>query len=95
MEKWDVNGVTCLGLFSVTSIPADTELTFEYSGNGDSSSERLEECLCKSSNCRGYIFPPVKSKRQHALCFDEWNYDHAQTVMSAEDKIHALLFDPV
>ncbi|XP_068072231.1 histone-lysine N-methyltransferase, H3 lysine-36 specific isoform X2 [Danio rerio] len=52
-QKWTVNGDTRVGLFSLTDIPAGTELTFNYNleclGNGKT------VCKCGASNCSGFL----------------------------------------
>ncbi|XP_051534230.1 histone-lysine N-methyltransferase, H3 lysine-36 specific-like [Myxocyprinus asiaticus] len=52
-QKWTVNGDTRVGLFSLTDIPACTELTFNYNleclGNGKT------VCKCGASNCSGFL----------------------------------------
>lgn len=52
--KWIVNGRQRVGLFTRSSIPAGTELTFDYRfrrlGRG-----QAQRCLCGEANCKGWI----------------------------------------
>ena len=52
-QKWTVNGETRIGIFSITDIPAGTELTFDY--QLDSLGHEKKKCLCGSANCSGYL----------------------------------------
>ncbi|KAH0558718.1 hypothetical protein GP486_004633 [Trichoglossum hirsutum] len=51
-----------LAFFAIDSIPAGTELTFNYTDNDHTEQRRKKksrdslECLCGSANCRGYIW---------------------------------------
>jgi [histone H3]-lysine9 N-trimethyltransferase SUV39H len=51
-----------LAFFAIDAIPANTELTFNYTdtehtGPKKRKSKNATKCLCGSSNCRGYIWP--------------------------------------
>ncbi|XP_071965480.1 uncharacterized protein [Antedon mediterranea] len=54
MQKWCVQGVYRIALFSLQDIPADEELTYDYNFHAFSS-EGQQICKCKSQSCRGYI----------------------------------------
>jgi histone-lysine N-methyltransferase SUV39H len=55
-----------LAFFAIRDIPAETELTFDYVDGEDtdlsadardpSNRTRMTKCLCKSENCRGYLW---------------------------------------
>lgn len=54
MQKWLVDGETCIGLFAVKQIARGTELTFDY--NFESFGDKYKkECLCGTKNYRHYI----------------------------------------
>jgi hypothetical protein len=52
-QKWNVNGDIRIGLFALTDIPGDTELTFNY--NLDCLSNERAICRCGSKKCTGFI----------------------------------------
>lgn len=52
-QKWMVRGATCVGLFALQDIPADTELTFNY--NLDCRGNEKTKCVCRAQNCSGFI----------------------------------------
>lgn len=52
-QKWIVNGQVRIGLFALRSIPAGTELTFDYKFVRFSS--EAQTCLCGEPNCKGFI----------------------------------------
>jgi [histone H3]-lysine36 N-trimethyltransferase len=52
-HKWVVNGQTRVGIFSLKSVQRGTELVFDYRFEGIGPGK--QQCLCKSSNCRGII----------------------------------------
>lgn len=54
MQKWYVNGVPRIGLFAIDSIPAGTELTYDYNFDWFEGAEK-QVCLCGEPNCRGFI----------------------------------------
>jgi histone-lysine N-methyltransferase SUV39H len=55
-----------LAFFAIRDIPAETELTFDYVDGEDTdlsadardpgNRTRMTKCLCKSENCRGYLW---------------------------------------
>ncbi|GKD82625.1 histone-lysine N-methyltransferase ASHR3, partial [Tanacetum coccineum] len=52
LQQWDVNGMTCLGIFANSSIEPGEELTFDY--RFELYGEEVE-CRCGASNCRGHL----------------------------------------
>ncbi|CAJ1069136.1 histone-lysine N-methyltransferase NSD3 isoform X1 [Xyrichtys novacula] len=52
-QKWTVNGDVRIGLFALTDIEADTELTFNY--NLHCVGNRRTSCHCGSDNCSGFL----------------------------------------
>jgi hypothetical protein len=54
MQKWQVDGVPRIGLFSINSIPAGTELTYDYNFDWFEGAQ-MQICLCGEPNCRGFI----------------------------------------
>jgi hypothetical protein len=52
-QKWVVNNQTRVGLFAITAIKANTELTFNY--NLESRGHEKIRCLCGAANCSGFI----------------------------------------
>ncbi|CAD6230427.1 GSCOCG00006752001-RA-CDS [Cotesia congregata] len=52
------NLIPHLCLFAIKDIQVDEEITFNYSGDVDTSIKNISEtpCLCKSSNCIGFFF---------------------------------------
>lgn len=54
MQKWYVNGIPRIGLFASDSIPAGTELTYDYNFDWFEGAE-MQVCLCGEPNCRGFI----------------------------------------
>lgn len=54
MQKWYVNGIPRIGLFATDSIPAGSELTYDYNFDWFEGAE-MQVCLCGESNCRGFI----------------------------------------
>ncbi|XP_072353597.1 histone-lysine N-methyltransferase NSD2-like isoform X1 [Scyliorhinus torazame] len=52
-QKWTVNGDTRVGLFSLSDIPAGTELTFNY--NLDCLGNEKTICRCGAPNCSGFL----------------------------------------
>ncbi|XP_067838945.1 histone-lysine N-methyltransferase NSD2 isoform X1 [Heptranchias perlo] len=58
-QKWTVNGDTRVGLFSLSDIPAGTELTFNY--NLDCLGNEKTICRCGAPNCSGFLGVRPKS----------------------------------
>ncbi|XP_028967625.1 histone-lysine N-methyltransferase ASH1L [Galendromus occidentalis] len=54
MQKWSVNGVYRIALFSLKDIPAMTELSYDYNFE-NFNNDRQQLCRCGSQNCRGFI----------------------------------------
>lgn len=54
MQKWYVNGVPRIGLFARDSIPAGTELTYDYNFDWFEGAT-MQVCHCGEPNCRGFI----------------------------------------
>lgn len=54
MQKWQVDGVPRIGLFAINSIPAGTELTYDYNFDWFEGAQ-MQICLCGEPNCRGFI----------------------------------------
>ncbi|PWA53182.1 AWS domain, Methyltransferase, trithorax, Histone-lysine N-methyltransferase, SET2 [Artemisia annua] len=52
LQQWDVNGMTCLGIFANNSIEPGEELTFDY--RFELYGEEVK-CRCGASNCRGHL----------------------------------------
>jgi hypothetical protein len=52
-QKWKVQGEVCVGIFTLKDIQEDEELTFNY--GFDVLKTTFQKCLCKSTNCRGYL----------------------------------------
>ncbi|OWZ16083.1 hypothetical protein PHMEG_00010178 [Phytophthora megakarya] len=54
LERWDVCGETCCGLFARVDIASGDEITFDYGASG-----RIVEvwilCRCSTTQCRGYV----------------------------------------
>ncbi|KAF6209603.1 hypothetical protein GE061_015351 [Apolygus lucorum] len=64
-QKWTVEGNTRVGLFALQSIPAGSELVFNY--NLMTTGDNKIECRCGAPNCAGFIGgkpnkPPSKPK---------------------------------
>lgn len=71
-QKWTVLGDTRVGLFALTDIPANTELTFNYQLQcaqdvANESNQRQQPCHCGAPNCAGFIGAKSKSK----VCYSE------------------------
>ncbi|KAK9809740.1 hypothetical protein WJX73_001840 [Symbiochloris irregularis] len=65
-QKWLVHGELAIGLFALTDIPADSELTFDY--NFERYGDKPLRCLCGSPVCRGFVGGTqenVKSREVH------------------------------
>uniref|UniRef100_A0A8D8SYE9 Histone-lysine N-methyltransferase ASH1L n=1 Tax=Cacopsylla melanoneura TaxID=428564 RepID=A0A8D8SYE9_9HEMI len=54
MQKWSVNGLFRMALFSLVDVPSGTELTYDYNFSLFNPAEG-QRCRCGSSNCRGVI----------------------------------------
>ncbi|KAL1453943.1 hypothetical protein WDU94_010244, partial [Cyamophila willieti] len=54
MQKWCVNGLFRMALFSMVDVPPGTELTYDYNFSLFNPAEG-QRCRCGSSNCRGVI----------------------------------------
>nr|KAE8917318.1 hypothetical protein PF009_g32360 [Phytophthora fragariae] len=54
LERWEVNGEICCGLFAAALIQRGTEITFSYLGTGKKS-RHARPCFCGDSTCRGYV----------------------------------------
>ncbi|KAI9015133.1 hypothetical protein BC832DRAFT_523761, partial [Gaertneriomyces semiglobifer] len=52
IEKWQVDGEWCIGVFSTEDIFAGSELTYDYRFQAFGPMQR---CLCGAQNCRGFI----------------------------------------
>ena len=48
-----MDGEVCVGLFALRDIASGEELTYDY--NFQTFSEKKQECLCGSVNCRGFL----------------------------------------
>jgi len=53
LHKWNVGGITRIGIFALRSIRAGEELSFDYSFQ--KSTELTFDCLCGAANCRGTL----------------------------------------
>lgn len=53
IEKWQVEGEICVGLFSSKNIAAGSELTYDY--NFHNFGNFKHDCLCGSEKCRGLV----------------------------------------
>lgn len=53
VQKWQVRGELCVGLFTLRDVAAGEELTFDY--NYDKSRKDAKPCLCGEPQCRGWI----------------------------------------
>ncbi|KAG1695631.1 hypothetical protein DVH05_019370 [Phytophthora capsici] len=54
LERWNVNGEICCGLFAASPIERGTELTFYYAGT-QMEEERSRKCMCRRKGCRGLL----------------------------------------
>ena len=52
-QKWTINTETRVGLFTLTDIPAGTELNFNY--NFDCVGTAKKRCMCGAENCSGFL----------------------------------------
>ncbi|XP_078396984.1 histone-lysine N-methyltransferase SETD2 [Cetorhinus maximus] len=52
-QKWTVNGQLRVGFFTTKTVPAGTELTFDY--QFQRYGKEAQKCFCGSANCRGYL----------------------------------------
>ncbi|KAF0298562.1 Histone-lysine N-methyltransferase, H3 lysine-36 and H4 lysine-20 specific [Amphibalanus amphitrite] len=52
-QKWTINSETRVGLFTLTDIPAGTELNFNY--NFDCVGTAKKRCMCGADNCSGFL----------------------------------------
>ncbi|ELU11300.1 hypothetical protein CAPTEDRAFT_160470, partial [Capitella teleta] len=52
-QKWTVNGQLRVGFFTLRSIPAGTELTFDY--QFEQYGSEIQRCFCGADSCRGII----------------------------------------
>jgi hypothetical protein len=67
IQKWQVRGELCVGLFTLRDVKAGEELTFDY--NYDKSRKDAKPCLCGEPQCRGWIGGDLDSpaaKKVHA-----------------------------
>ncbi|RKP18469.1 hypothetical protein ROZALSC1DRAFT_29860 [Rozella allomycis CSF55] len=51
-QKWIINGITRIGIFTLRKIPKGTELTFDYKFEFYGEPQK---CLCGEPTCKGYI----------------------------------------
>lgn len=61
-QKWIVNGDVRVGLFALTDIEPETELTFNY--NLDCLSNEKAACKCGTKSCSGFIGERPKTNLQ-------------------------------
>jgi hypothetical protein len=54
-QKWDVNGVTRVGIFAKQKINAGEELTYDYNFLGFWKDGKEHRCNCGASNCSGFF----------------------------------------
>ncbi|ETN24912.1 hypothetical protein PPTG_01078 [Phytophthora nicotianae INRA-310] len=54
MERWEVAGETCCGIFAARTIGVGEEITIKY-GNEFVRSKKQKACLCASPNCTGFM----------------------------------------
>jgi SET domain/AWS domain/Histone-lysine N-methyltransferase NSD-like, variant PHD zinc finger len=54
-EKWLVSGQIRVGIFTKTTLPAGTELTYNYNFEGLRNGLQTQRCLCGSANCSGFL----------------------------------------
>lgn len=54
MQKWSVNGLFRMALFSLRNIPAHQELTYDYNFSLFNPAEG-QPCYCGAKECRGVI----------------------------------------
>ncbi|KAE8959516.1 hypothetical protein PR001_g30691 [Phytophthora rubi] len=54
IERWEVAGETCCGIFAKRTICAGEEITFNY-GNAFVQPQKQKHCLCNSTNCTGFM----------------------------------------
>lgn len=63
MERWIVNGLPCLGLFSKREIQKGEELTFDYRLHLFNFDEN-PKCKCGSENCQGLLAKPKNTSNR-------------------------------
>lgn len=66
MEKWLVNGVSRMGLFTIREIDADEEITFNYN-MGASIGDMKTKCKCGEKNCSGFIGRKIVKNKDKQL----------------------------
>eukprot|EP00644_Phytophthora_capsici_P011206 jgi/Phyca11/110370/e_gw1.18.726.1 len=54
LERWNVNGEICCGLFAALPIERGTELTFFYAGT-QMDQKKPRKCMCRGPACRGVV----------------------------------------
>uniref|UniRef100_A0A3B0QQA6 [histone H3]-lysine(36) N-trimethyltransferase n=1 Tax=Psoroptes ovis TaxID=83912 RepID=A0A3B0QQA6_PSOOV len=52
-QKWTVNGELRIGFFTIRSIEAGEEITFDY--QFQRYGKKAQKCFCESKSCRGFI----------------------------------------
>jgi len=55
LQKWNVGGVTKIGIFAIKDIPANTPLSYDYQFNTNQKSRFA--CYCGAKSCRGTMAP--------------------------------------
>lgn len=83
MQKWSVNGVYRIALFSLKDIPAMTELSYDYNFE-NFNNDRQQTCRCGSANCRGFIGARKKAPADKADKQDKEKKDKEKTASGSK-----------
>ena len=101
-QKWHVMGEVRVGLFALTNITQDEELTIDY--NFGILKNVRKRCLCGAFECTGYLGTASKDQIDQDLDENSCKVCHRSTddtedkliaCESCDDKIHLHCFNPL
>jgi hypothetical protein len=65
-QKWDVNGLGCIGIFAKVDIEPGTEITFDY--QYERYGGKSQKCYCGAPNCSGFLGSKPKDAIEVCTC---------------------------